>query len=71
MSPIVIDVAGDGFDLTDGAGGVDFDLNNDGMANRPSKQLNSPVQAGLTSIAGLVADSALIFNFAIVIAATA
>lgn len=36
MSPIVIDVAGDGFDLTDGAGGVYFDLNNDGMANRIS-----------------------------------
>jgi len=36
MSPIVIDVAGNGFDLTDGAGGVDFDLNNDGIANRIS-----------------------------------
>lgn len=36
MSPIVIDVAGNGFDLTDAAGGVDFDLNDDGMANRIS-----------------------------------
>lgn len=36
MSPIVIDVAGSGFDLTDGPGGVDFDLNNDGIANRIS-----------------------------------
>jgi len=32
----VIDVAGNGFDLTDAAGGVDFDLNNDGIANRIS-----------------------------------
>jgi hypothetical protein len=32
----VIDVAGNGFDLTDAAGGVNFDLNNDGIANRIS-----------------------------------
>lgn len=31
-SPILIDVNGDGFVLTDAAGGVNFDLNNDGYA---------------------------------------
>jgi hypothetical protein len=30
-SPIVIDVLGDGFDLTDAASGVDFDLNSNGL----------------------------------------
>jgi hypothetical protein len=35
-SPIVIDVLGNGFDLSDAASGVDFDLNADGMANRIS-----------------------------------
>jgi hypothetical protein len=34
FSPILIDVAGDGFDLTDAGGGVDFDLNVDGLAGR-------------------------------------
>jgi hypothetical protein len=33
MSPIVIDVLGNGFDLTDAAGGVEFDFNADGAAN--------------------------------------
>ena len=30
----MIDVSGNGFALTDSAGGVNFDLNNDGIANR-------------------------------------
>ncbi len=31
ISPIVIDVLGDGFDLTGGAGGVSFDIDGDGV----------------------------------------
>lgn len=33
-SPIVIDILGNGFDLTDGLTGVDFDLDSDGSSNR-------------------------------------
>lgn len=35
-SPILIDISGDGFDLTDGAGGINFDINADGAAERIS-----------------------------------
>jgi hypothetical protein len=35
-SPLLIDVNSDGFSLTDAAGGVNFDLNNDGVGERVS-----------------------------------
>ena len=35
-SPILIDVQGDGFELTDPSGGVNFDLDRDGIAERTS-----------------------------------
>lgn len=34
ITPVVIDVMGNGFNLTNGPGGVDFDLNADGTVNR-------------------------------------
>jgi hypothetical protein len=34
ISPVVIDIAGDGFNLTDGAGGVDFDITGSGSPMR-------------------------------------
>ncbi len=34
VSPIIIDVSGDGFDLTNGTNGVSFDLNSDGTSER-------------------------------------
>ncbi|MGH9826051.1 MAG: hypothetical protein ACREDR_22705, partial [Blastocatellia bacterium] len=36
ISPIIIDVAGNGFTLTDAANGVNFDLDHDGVAERIS-----------------------------------
>jgi len=35
-SPILIDITGDGFDLTDTAGGINFDIDADGIAERIS-----------------------------------
>jgi hypothetical protein len=35
-SPVLIDILGNGFQLTDGAGGVDFDFDDDGVAGRLS-----------------------------------
>lgn len=35
-SPLVVDVSGNGFDLTNGAGGVNFDLNSDGIREKLS-----------------------------------
>lgn len=36
MSPVLVDVAGDGFSLTNAAAGVNFDLNSDGTAEHLS-----------------------------------
>jgi hypothetical protein len=35
-TPVVVDVLGDGFRMTDAAGGVNFDLNHDGTVDRVS-----------------------------------
>jgi hypothetical protein len=35
-TPVLVDVSGNGFDLTDAVGGVNFDLNSDGVSERIS-----------------------------------
>ncbi|HYP26714.1 MAG TPA: hypothetical protein VE262_08355 [Blastocatellia bacterium] len=47
-SPILIDVQGDGFDLTDAYNGVSFDIDADGTSDRISWTVNSPDDAWLT-----------------------
>jgi hypothetical protein len=46
-SPIIIDVAGDGFSLTDAAGGVNFDLKPDGTPEHPAWTVPSSDDAWL------------------------
>lgn len=46
-SPILVDILGNGFDLTDTTGGVNFDLNNDGAAERISWTTNNDDDAWL------------------------
>jgi hypothetical protein len=47
-SPVIVDVMGNGFDLTDGSNGVQFDLNSDGTAERLSWTTTASDDAWLT-----------------------
>ena len=47
VSPILIDILGDGFALTDAAGGVDFDFNFDGRKGRVSWTVSATDDAWL------------------------